>query len=168
MDDDRVMALLHNAKLLAQEYRSLTGKPLGITGEVAEYEAARILRLRLTPARHAGYDATRESDGRKYQIKGRCILPGSKPGQRLGAIDIAKEFDAALLVLLDENFNAQAIYEAERATVIEALTRPGSRSRNERNAMGVALFKRIGWEVWSQKNEARDHTESSHNNGVIM
>lgn len=31
-------ALLHNAKLLAQEYRALTGKPLGITGEVAEYE----------------------------------------------------------------------------------------------------------------------------------
>jgi hypothetical protein len=115
MDDERVIALLHNAKLLAQEYRALTGKPLGITGEVAEYEAARILRLRLTPARHTGYDATRESDGRKYQIKGRCILPGSKPGQRLGAIDITKEFDAVLLVLLDENFNAQAIYEVSVA-----------------------------------------------------
>lgn len=52
--------------------------------------------------------------------------------------------------------------------MIEALTRPGSRSRNERNAMGVTLFKRIGREVWSQKNEARDHAESSHNNGVII
>lgn len=168
MDDDRVMTLLHNAKLLAQEYRALTGKPLGITGEVAEYEAARILRLRLTPARHAGYDATRESDGRKYQIKGRRILPGSKPGQRLGAIDITKEFDAVLLVLLDENFNAQAIYETERSAVIEALTRPGSRARNERNAMGVALFKRIGREVWSQRSETQHRVVSSHNNGVII
>lgn len=37
--DDRVLAILSEAKLLAQEYRILTGKPLGITGDVAEYEA---------------------------------------------------------------------------------------------------------------------------------
>jgi hypothetical protein len=168
MEDDRAMTLLHNAKQLAQEYRALTGKPLGITGEVAEYEAARILRLRLTPARHAGYDATKENDGRKYQIKGRCILPGSKPGQRLGAIDISKEFDAVLLVLLDENFDAQAIHEAGRTAVIEALTKPGSRARNERNAMGVALFKRIGTLVWSRTEVASGSPGSFHNSSVII
>jgi hypothetical protein len=53
----RVMAILADAKRLAQEYRALTGKPLGITGEVAEFEAARILGVQLTPARQAGYDA---------------------------------------------------------------------------------------------------------------
>lgn len=37
------MRLLKEAKLLAREYYSLTGKPLGVTGEVAEYEAGRIL-----------------------------------------------------------------------------------------------------------------------------
>jgi hypothetical protein len=168
MDDDRVMELLRNAKLLGQQYRAITGKPLGITGEVAEYEAARILGLKLTPARHAGYDATRESDGRKYQIKGRCILPGSKPGQRLGSIDISKEFDAVLLVLLDENFDAQAIHEAGRTAVIEALTKPGSRARNERNAMGVALFKRIGTLVWSRKDVVPGSPSSFHNNSVII
>jgi len=149
--DERVMELLREAKRLAQEYRALTGKPLGITGEVAEYEAARLLDIELTPARHAGYDAVRVADGRSYQIKGRCILPGSKPGQRLGPIDITKEFDAVLLVLLDENFNARAIYEADRDDVIAALTKPGSRSRNERNAMGVSLFKRIGRKVWDRE-----------------
>ena len=35
----------------------LNGKALGITGEVDEYEAARILGVELTPARQAGYDA---------------------------------------------------------------------------------------------------------------
>lgn len=149
--NDRILGILQEAKLLAQEYRALTGKPLGITGEVAEYEAARLLEVQLTPARHAGYDAIRPSDGRRYQVKGRCILPGSKPGQRLGSIDISKEFDAVLLVLLDDNFNASAIYEAERKDVVEALTRPGSRARNERNSMGISLFKRIGREVWKRQ-----------------
>ncbi|MGD9785944.1 MAG: hypothetical protein AB7U49_14785 [Hyphomicrobiaceae bacterium] len=142
------MDVLREAKRLALEYRQLTGKPLGITGEVAEYEASRLLSIDLTPARHAGYDAVRTSDGRRYQIKGRCILAGSKPGQRLGAIDITKAFDAVLLVLLDENFNATAIFEAEREAVIDALMQPGSRARNERNAMSVNLFRRIGRRVW--------------------
>lgn len=35
--DQQVMEVLGEAKRLAQEYRALTGKPLGITGEVAEY-----------------------------------------------------------------------------------------------------------------------------------
>jgi hypothetical protein len=57
MTDDRVLAILREAKMLAQEYRQLTGKPLGITGEVAEYEAWRILGVELSPARNTGYDA---------------------------------------------------------------------------------------------------------------
>ena len=83
----RILEILSAAKKLAQEYRALTGKPLGVTGEVAEYEAARLLGVELTPARHAGYDAVRKADGRRFQIKGRCLLPGYKPGQRLGSID---------------------------------------------------------------------------------
>ena len=31
--EDQVLAILRQAKYLAQEYRQLTGKPLGITGE---------------------------------------------------------------------------------------------------------------------------------------
>jgi hypothetical protein len=73
-DADQIFAILREAKRLAQEYRRLTGKPLGVTGEVAEYEAARILGVKLTPARQSGYDAIEEKDGtiRKLQIKGRC------------------------------------------------------------------------------------------------
>ncbi|MGB6109952.1 MAG: hypothetical protein WBG35_02445, partial [Acidobacteriaceae bacterium] len=69
------MALLADAKVLAQKYRALTGKPLGVTGEVAEYEASRVLGVELTPARQAGYDAIETVDGevRRLQIKGRCL-----------------------------------------------------------------------------------------------
>jgi len=33
MADDHLMDLLRDAKGIAQKYRTLTGKPLGITGE---------------------------------------------------------------------------------------------------------------------------------------
>jgi hypothetical protein len=119
-DSEHILTLLAEAKRLAREYQALTGKPLGITGEVAEYEAARILNLQLTPARTAGYDAIRTSDGHRYQIKGRCLLPGCKPGQRMGRINTGHDFDSVLLVLMDEQFNALEIYEADREPVRSA------------------------------------------------
>lgn len=150
MDD--VLTILSEAKLLAQRYRRLTGKPLGVTGECAEFEAATILGLALAPARTAGYDATEDVDGklRKLQIKGRCILPGASPGQRIGAIDVAKEFDAVLLVLLDQNLDAMEIIEANRDKVIAALSAPGSKARNERGALGIAKSRAIGTTRWKR------------------
>jgi hypothetical protein len=60
VDLSAIGEVLRQAKILARKYRQLTGKPLGITGEVAEYEAARLLGLQLCTARQAGYDATRK------------------------------------------------------------------------------------------------------------
>lgn len=57
------MAILAQVKRLAQEYRAATCKPLGITGEVAEFEAARILNLELTRAWQVGYDAVENVNG---------------------------------------------------------------------------------------------------------
>jgi len=141
---DPVFRLLAAAKRLARQYRALTGKPLGITGEVAEHEAARLLELKLTPARNTGYDAIRPADGRRYQIKGRCLRAGIDTSPRLGKIDIKKPFDAVLLVLMDERFDALEIYEASRRA---ALAAPGSAARNVRGALPVSKFKRIGRKV---------------------
>lgn len=152
---DRVMEILGEAKKLGREYYALTGKPLGITGEVAEYEAARILGIELSPARQAGYDAIERKGGgiRYLQIKGRCILPNCKPSQRLGSIDVTKTWDAVLVVLLDEKFDATHIYEAERAAVLKSLSEPGSKSRNERGQLGVSKFKAIGVLRWKRHTE---------------
>lgn len=149
---DRVMALLSEAKCLAREYYSLTGKPLGVTGEVAEYEAARLPRLELTPARQAGYDAVEHVNGsvKRLQIKGRCLQVDCKPGQRLGSIRPEKEWDAVLMVLLDHAFEALEIYEAARPAVLAALTAPGSIARNERGALSVSKFKAIGTLRWKR------------------
>jgi len=148
----QLFEILSEAKRLAQEYRRLTGKPLGITGEVAEYEAARILGVELTPARQAGYDAveTRNGTKRRLQIKGRCLLDNCKPGQRLGSIRIEKEWDSVLMVLLDQNFDALEIYEAEREAVVAILRNSKSKALNERGAMGVSKFKSIGRLRWKR------------------
>ena len=150
MDDRELLELLSAAKRLAKRYRQLTGRPLGLTGEVAEFEAARLLDLQLAGVREAGYDAIRVRNGRseRLQIKARCLLPGAKPGQRLGRIDLTKPWDAVLLVLLNDDFEATSIYEADRPAVEAALLAPGSRSRNERGALGVAKFKSIGRKIW--------------------
>jgi hypothetical protein len=146
----RIMGILRAAKKLAQDYYALTAKPLGITGEVAEYEAARILGLELTTARQAGYDAIEQSNDsiRRLQIKGRCLPPNCTRSQRLGSIDVTKDWDAVLMVLLDERFDATEMYEAERPAVLAALVSPGSKARNERGQLGVNKFKAIGRLRW--------------------
>ena len=48
--DHRLKQLLAQAKDLAVHYYHLTGKPLGVTGEVAEFEAAQKLGLRRSAA----------------------------------------------------------------------------------------------------------------------
>src|SRR5258708_31296915 len=105
--DIQVMGILRQAKLLARRYRALTGKPLGITGEVAEYEAAQILGVKLEKARNAGFDATERKNGavRRLQIKSRCFLHNCKPRQRLRDIDIRKDWVPLLSLLLHHNFH---------------------------------------------------------------
>ena len=144
--------LVRSAKRLAKQYRKLTGKPLGITGEVGEYEAARLLRLKLCPARQSGFDAMRGrgKSKQRIQIKTRCVLPDSKPGQRVGTIKLDQDWDSVVLVLLDENFEPMEIYEADRQAIEKALKKPGSKARNEKGALGVAKFKSIGKRVWSK------------------
>lgn len=151
MDNERrLFELLGEVKRLAREYRELTGRPLAVTGEVAEYEAARLLGLELAAVRQAGYDAIRQTTegSQRLQIKGRCILPNSKPGQRVGGINLDKEWDAVLLVLLDDRYDATAMYEADRAAVEAALLAPGSKARNERGSLAVSQFTSIGWSIW--------------------
>lgn len=147
-----VLEVLSEAKVLARKFYRLTGKPLGITGEVAEYEAAIKLGLQLHPARQAGFDATEvKEDGiARIQIKGRCVLNPLKINGRLGAIDLRQPFDAVLLVLLDSEFNAFAIYEASRAKVEAALTVPGSKARNERGALAIRQFMSIATLRWAR------------------
>ena len=114
----------------------------GITGEIAEAEAVRLLRVELAPVRSPGYDVIRRlADGthQRLQVKGR-VLPTPRFAGRMGALDVEQAWDGVLLVLMNTSFNAIAIFEADRAAVITALQRPGSKARNERGALAVPQF----------------------------
>jgi hypothetical protein len=149
---DEVYEILREAKVLARRYYHLTGKPLGVTGEVAEYEAARILNLELELARQAGYDATETRDGltRRIQIKGRYFSNPRMRNGRVGSIDLKQPFDTVLLVLLDAEYNAFQIYEAARPAVEALLTRPGSKARTERGSVAISQFKAISSLRWER------------------
>jgi hypothetical protein len=146
----RVREILATAKPLAAEYYRLTGKPLGITGEIAEYVAAETLGLELAPPRTKGFDAVRktEAGGERIQIKGRAYGENTNPGQRVGAIKRGSPCDRVLLVLLDNRtLEPREMWEAPIAKVEERLSLPGSKAR-ARGALAVSEFKRIAERVW--------------------
>ncbi|HYE50008.1 MAG TPA: hypothetical protein VEB20_10500 [Azospirillaceae bacterium] len=144
-DLKEVGVLIDQARSLAKRYRQITGKPLGITGEVAEYEAARLLGLTLTGARMPGYDALRGTE--RIQIKGRVIGPEAKHGQRLGNIKLDHAWDTVAFVVLDEDLCATEIWEADRLTIEAELRKPGSKAR-ERGAISAHRFKKMGKRTW--------------------
>jgi len=149
LDIAALRSVIRDAKEIAKRYRNLTGKPLGITGEVGEFTAAELMNLRLTGARQPGYDAV-ASDGHRIQIKARCILPNSKKSGRLGSIRLKHEWDTVMLILMDGDFQPLEIYEAKRPDIERELTRPGSKARNVRGSLGVSKFKSIALPVWSK------------------
>lgn len=147
---EEVRSILNEAKVLAKKYHSLTGKPLGITSEVAEFSAADLLNLELGCARQPGFDAMCPRKDKKIQIKGRCLPDKANPGARIGRINLKKDWDSVMLVLMDREFEVLSIYEALRPAVEEALLTPGSKARNERGALSVSKFRSISCLVWER------------------
>ena len=143
-----VKDILGEVKKLAAEYYQLTAKPLGVTGEIGEFEVADKLGLELMEARSEGYDAiNKKGPYRRVQIKTRRKLPDQSPG-RVSKINTEKDFDSVMLALLDEDFEVKEIWEADREKVTKKLDEPGSISRNVRRQMGVTQFKSIAKKVW--------------------
>ncbi len=135
--------IIAQVKPLAAGYYRLTGKPLGVTGEIGEQEVARLLHLQLEGARSPGYDA-KDDQGRRYQIKTRSLDTKSrKKTQNTGRLN-DKDWDAALLVVMDEKLAVLEIWEADREDVDRELTRPGSKGRNVGRKLSLSKFKEIG------------------------
>lgn len=147
-DNKKLLEIISNAKTAAIAYYELMGKPLGITGEIAECEAARLLDLELAEARSPGYDAI-DKNGKRIQIKARRIAKDRRnKSQRVGSIKLDHAWDSVMLVLMDEQYDVFAIYEAERDAIKAEIERPGSVARNERGALPVSKIKKIGRLVW--------------------
>lgn len=146
--------LIAEARRLAAEFRRATGKPLpGVSGEIAEYDAARCLDLERLDPKPGGYDAVGRGAraGKRIQIKGRAILDDTKSGHRIGQLRLEQAWDSVVLVLMDEAYEAYEIYEADRDEVEAALDEAGDSARKKRGAMSVARFKNISRLVWTRE-----------------
>lgn len=144
--------LVSEARKLASEYRKATGKPLGISSEIAEFDAARLLNLELLKVKPGGYDAVGK-DGhwkdKRIQIKGRAVFDEAKSGQRIGHLKTDQDWDSVVLVIMNEEYEPIEIYECEREAVENALDEQKSTSRHKRGAMSLAKFKIISELVWT-------------------
>lgn len=143
-------ALISQARQLAADYRRAMGKPLpGISSEIATHDAIRLLELEPAEDGAGGYDAIDPArDNLRIQIKSRTIFDESKSGQRLGQIKVDQPWDAVVLVLMDEDYRPNEIYEAEREELLEYMDKSSS-SRARRGALSIARFKIIGRLVWT-------------------
>ena len=147
--------LMHEARKLAADYRRATGQALGISNEIATHDVIRLMKLVPAEPGAGGYDAigTGSREGKYIQIKGRTIFNDKKGGQRIGQIKLEQDWDSIMLILMDEDYEAQEIFEADRDVIIAAVAET-SESRAKRGAMSVAKFKAIGTRVWSAEEAA--------------
>jgi hypothetical protein len=146
--------LIAEARRLASDYHKATGKPLaGVSAEIAEYDAARLLGLEICTPKVAGYDAVGRGarEGKRIQIKGRTIFDEQKKGQRIGQIKAEQTWDSVVLVLMDEHHEPYEIYEASREELAQELEKDQRSSRSKRGAMSVAKFKHLGRLVWTRE-----------------
>ena len=146
-----VEKLMAEARRLAAEYRRATGKTLPISGEIAINDAIRLLKLQPATDPTGGYDAVRElPDGQtqRIQIKARVVFDEVKSSHRVGELKLERDWEVAVLVLMDQNYEPYALYEASREAIEKALedARP-----NKRGSVTVPRFQRIGELVWSRE-----------------
>lgn len=147
--------LMEQARKLAADYRRMTGKTLaGVSGEIAVYDAIRLLKL--YPAENGlsfeaiGTEESGDLKDDKVQIKARTIFSDSKGSPRIGQIKTSEEWDSVVLVLLNDDYYPYEIYEVDRET-IEENARMSSVGRAKRGAMTVARFKKISTLAWCEE-----------------
>jgi hypothetical protein len=142
----RIRDIIAQVRPLAAEYYRLTNKPLGVTGEIAEFVAAEMLNLKLVEARTQGHDAIAETPtGRvRVQIKGRVFGDKIKPGAKLSRINKTEENcdKVVLIILRKETLEVREIWEAPFAKVVEKLSRLGSNARG-RGQLSIGEFRSV-------------------------
>ena len=145
-------ALITQARRLAAEFRAVTGKPLPVSAEIAQYDASRLLGLEPVSPGTGGYDAVGRGSrsDRRIQIKGRVVANEGRPAHRIGQLKLDQEWDTLMLVLMDEQFEPFQIYEAERPIIEACFNDAQGKGHNRRGAMSVARFKNIARLVWSR------------------
>jgi len=157
--------LMHETRQLAAKYRQTTGTALPVTSEIARFDAAKALNLKLNEDASSDFDAIGLTEPRideLFLIKGRVLFETSKSSPRIGQLNTDKNWDRIVLVLFDEAYQAEEIYEATRDDIDEAMHHDSNRKK--RGAMSVAQFKIIGELVWTSRDGLIDKVWDNHSN----
>lgn len=157
MDLYAIDKLMEETRQLAARYRQTTGSVLPVTAEIARFDAAKALNLRFNDDPAQPFDATGTDEQAEYKfvIKGRAVFDATRSGQRIGQLNTKQDWDFALLVLFDADYQPEEIYQAHREDINDALEQRQSKQK-KRGAMSVAQFKIIGTRVWTMENGRED------------
>lgn len=139
LSDDQ---LIDNIISLAIGYRQRFGKSLGVTSEIGEYKASKLLMLdRAQGNINKGFDAV-DSEGKKVQIKSRIC---SRNKGRTGVFK-NYDFDYAVLVLMSEKYEIICIYKLGKQEIKEEI----ERQHYTKNSLPINKFIKIAKQVYSQ------------------
>ncbi len=160
--------LMFETRQLAAKYKQTTGNTLPVTGEIARFDAAKALGLKLIEDMTLGYDALGQQDreGEKILIKGRVIFEDTQSNPRLGQVNPDGRWDTVVMVLLNDDYQAIEMYEATQQDIIDALEGKSERKSKKRGAMSVAQFKIIGTLVWTIEDGLETDVWDNHNNST--
>lgn len=158
--------LINETRRLAAEFKRTTGTMLPVSGEIARYDVAHQLDLRLNEDRNCGYDAigNKQREGLRVQIKSRVIGDSVKSGHRIGQLNPNGKWDIIILSLMNNEFEPLEMYQLDHEEVAEALAN-SSEKRGKRGAISVAKFRIIGELVWTKEHGVEDfsHYNETYN-----
>ena len=83
----------------------------------------------------------------RLQIKGCAVFGDKRQPHRLGQLKLDKPWDAAVFVLMDEEYEPFEMFEATHSIVENALA---ASKPNHRGSISVSRFKIIGERVWTR------------------
>ncbi|MBI2024953.1 MAG: hypothetical protein HYT03_02630 [Candidatus Harrisonbacteria bacterium] len=129
----KIFKIVKQAISAALEYEKLSGRNLGITGEVGELLVCKKLGLKLmADPRTAGYDA-KDGRGKTYQIKAR------RANNNKGRISTFSkhQFHYAVLVTLDEKYRVIGLWRTTHNQLAQILL------KRKRRDPSIREFKRI-------------------------
>jgi len=137
--DDRIRAVKDLAIAAAIEYQSVTGRKLGITGEVGEIIVADKMSLKLlADPIAAGFDAVDDS-GKLYQIKA-CRNRRTGIG-KTGRFS-THHFNLALVGIFDANYVLTELWQAS-IEVLEPVL-----AREPRRNPSISRFKSVATRIF--------------------
>ncbi len=137
--------LMSETRRLAVEYRKTTGSTLPVSADLANYDAIRLLKMEKPEQAIAGVDAIYQ--GKKILIKGRVIFSSAKKGLRIGQLNVNGQWDVVILVVFNDEYQPQFLYQASRQVLEEALKQG---SKNARGALTLDRFKALSEIVWQR------------------